>query len=265
MTEPVTSPLDSIFKLLSGADKIVVMTGAGMSAESGIPTFRGTKSGLWAQFDPEQLATRDAFGKDSALVWGWYRWRTALVEQAQPHAGHDAIAELGRLKPGLVVVTQNVDDLHERAGSSEVVHLHGSLFAPRCLACGKPHPHESLPASAAGEPELRVAPPTCAHCGGPIRPGVVWFGESLPATAWHRAEHVLQECDALLVVGTSGVVQPAAGLPRLVKLRHKPVIEINPVPSGITSMASVHWNATAADGLPRVVALLRGHPDLSAA
>ena len=137
MTQAMTSPLAAIAQLLSAADKIVVMTGAGMSAESGIPTFRGTKSGLWEQFDPEQLATCDAFRKDSALVWGWYRWRTALVEQAQPHAGHAAVAELGRLKPGLVVVTQNVDDLHERAGSSDVVHLHGSLFAPRCLACGQ--------------------------------------------------------------------------------------------------------------------------------
>ena len=187
MTEPVSSPLASIANLLSGAEKIVVMTGAGMSAESGIPTFRDAKSGLWAQFDPEQLATSNAFRKDKALVWGWYRWRTALVEQAQPHAGHAGVAELGRLKPGLVVVTQNVDDLHERAGSSEVVHLHGSLFAPRCLACGRPRPHESLPSSVALGPELRVAPPACGHCGGPIRPGVVWFGESLPSPAWHRA------------------------------------------------------------------------------
>jgi NAD-dependent deacetylase len=135
MIEPAASPLAAIAQLLTDAEKIVVLTGAGMSAESGIPTFRGTKSGLWAKFDPEQLATRAAFQKDSALVWGWYRARTAMVEKAQPNAGHTAVAELARLKPGLVVVTQNVDDLHERGGSSEVVHLHGSLFAPRCLTC----------------------------------------------------------------------------------------------------------------------------------
>jgi len=264
MTPSTTPPLDRIVDLLAGAERIVVMTGAGMSAESGIPTFRGSKSGLWARFDPEELATADAFRHDMALVWGWYRWRTALVEQARPHPGHVAVAELGRLKPGLVVVTQNVDDLHERAGSADVVHLHGSLFAARCLACARPHPHQRLPAAAALEPELRVVPPDCSHCGGPIRPGVVWFGESLPVSAWQRAEQVSRECDALLVVGTSGVVQPAASLPGLVKQRRKPVIEINPAHSGITPLADVFWNATAAEGLPKVVAgLQKGNQLLS--
>jgi len=250
------APSATIAALLADAAKIVVMTGAGMSAESGIPTFRGTRSGLWARFDPEQLATAGAFRKDEALVWGWYRWRTAMVEQAQPHAGHAAIVELAALRAGLVVVTQNVDDLHERAGSGDVVHLHGSLFAPRCIACGMPHPHERLPASTALDPAIRVVPPRCTHCGGSIRPGVVWFGESLPAPAWQRAEQVLQECEALLVVGTSGVVQPAASLPSLAKRRGKPVIEINPEAGGITPMADVSWRTTAADGLPQVVKLL---------
>jgi NAD-dependent deacetylase len=178
------------------------------------------------------------------------------VEQAQPHAGHAAIAELGRSKTGVAIVTQNVDDLHERAGSTDVVHLHGSLFSPRCLSCGRPHPHGPLPRAAALDPELRVAPPTCGHCGGPIRPGVVWFGESLPPPAWHRAERLLQACDALIVVGTSGVVQPAADLLRLVKQRGKPVVELNPARSGITPFADVHWAVAAAEGLPQVVASL---------
>lgn len=261
MIQAAPQSLDSIVDLLAGAERIVVMTGAGMSAESGIPTFRGSKTGLWARFDPEQLATPEAFREDMALVWGWYRWRTALVEQARPHPGHLAVAELGRLKAGLVVVTQNVDDLHERAGSSDVVHLHGSLFEPRCLACARPHSHERLPQAAAREPDLRVVPPNCGYCGGPIRPGVVWFGESLPAAAWQRAEEVLLACDALVVIGTSGVVQPAASLPQLVKQRHKPVIEINPAASGITQMADEFWSATAAEGLPKVVAGLKDKQD----
>lgn len=253
MTSPDPTPLASIAELLSGAAKIAILTGAGMSAESGIPTFRGARNGLWSRFDPEQLATAEAFRQDHALVWGWYRWRTALVEQARPHTGHLAIAALESIKPGVVVVTQNVDDLHERAGSGDVVHLHGSLFAPRCLACSRPHKHEPAPASATLDPELRVEPPACSHCGGPIRPGVVWFGESLPQVEWERAEQSLEDCDVLLVVGTSGVVQPAASLPLLVKRRGKPIVEINPVASALTPLADVFWNVTAADGLPRVV------------
>lgn len=254
MTNPAAASLASIIGLLSRADKVAVLTGAGMSAESGIPTFRGSRSGLWARFDPEELATAEAFRHDSTLVWGWYRWRTALVEQARPHAGHVAIAALAAARPEVVVVTQNVDDLHERAGSGDVVHLHGSLFAPRCFACSRPHPHEPAPASSALGPQLRVAPPACEHCGGPIRPGVVWFGESLPQAAWQRAEQALEDCDALLVVGTSGVVQPAASLPRLVKQRGRPVVEINPDASSITALADASWRMTAAQGLPQVVA-----------
>jgi NAD-dependent deacetylase len=225
---------------------------------------------LWAEFDPQRLATPEAFERDPDLVWGWYRWRTALVAQASPHAGHRAIAQLARLKPKVTVITQNVDDLHERAGSSGVLHLHGSLFAPRCLVCSRPHEDpssgqndpvtggdEAHGAATSGTPALRVTPPACVHCGGTIRPGIVWFGESLPMTVWQPATDALEECDALLVVGTSGVVQPAASLPRLVRRRGKPVIEINPAPSEITPIADIHWSATAAEGLPQVVELLK--------
>jgi NAD-dependent deacetylase len=253
---PEEAPFAAIVDILSSADRIAVLTGAGMSAESGVPTFRGTRNGLWAQFDPEQLATAEAFGRDNALVWGWYRWRTALVEQARPHAGHLAITALQSGKAEVVVLTQNVDDLHERAGSREVVHLHGSLFSPRCLACSRPHPHEPAPPAMALHPELRVAPPSCRHCGGPIRPGVVWFGEGLPSAPWSRAGQALDDCDALIVVGTSGVVQPAAGLPQRVKRRDKPVVEIYPVPSSITPAVDVSWRATAAQGLAQLVAAL---------
>ncbi|MGE0801158.1 MAG: NAD-dependent deacetylase, partial [Lautropia sp.] len=244
------SPAADLLRLLAPAARIAVLTGAGMSAESGIPTFRGARNGLWARFDPQTLATPEAYRDDRALVWGWYCWRTALVEQARPHAGHRALAALEQSRPGVVVVTQNVDDLHERAGSRDVVHLHGSLFAPRCFDCGRPHPHAAALPDAAQAPALRVAPPACTHCGGPIRPGVVWFGEALPQAAWRRAEAALETCDALLVVGTSGVVHPAAGLPELARRHGKPVVEINPQPSALTPDVEAWWQTTAAEGLP---------------
>ena len=254
-SSPATS-LEAIVDLLSAARKLAVMTGAGMSAESGIPTFRGKQDGLWAQFDPQQLATPDAYRADQALVWGWYRWRTALVERASPNAGHRAIAALENVKPGLVVVTQNVDDLHERAGSRDVIHLHGSLFSPRCFACERSYAGSPASNTADPEPELRVEPPQCLHCGGPVRPGVVWFGEQLPNVHWSRAEHVIADCDVLLVVGTSGVVQPAASLPRHAKQMGKPIVELNPEASAITPIADIFYREKAAEALAEVVAAL---------
>ena len=256
MPDPAQSPLADITAALARARRIAVLTGAGMSAESGIPTFRGARSGLWERFEPERLATPEAFEQDNALVWGWYRWRTALVELAQPHAGHLALAALEECGKDIAIVTQNVDDLHERAGSTEVVHLHGSLFEPRCSDCSLAHGHE--PAPSVIDPELRVAPPRCRQCGAPIRPGVVWFGEQLPALPWARAEQILNACDLLLVVGTSGVVMPAADLPRLVKGRGKPVMEINPVASAITPIADIHWRVSATTGLAQVLAAVAG-------
>jgi NAD-dependent deacetylase len=256
-TTPDFTSHRAIVDLLGNARRIVVMTGAGMSADSGIPTFRGAQSGLWARFDPAQLATPGAYHADKALVWGWYRWRTSLVEQARPHAGHRAIAALERMKPGLAVVTQNVDDLHERAGSSDVIHLHGSLFALRCFACARPHPHEPGSLATHAEPDLRVDPPTCLHCGGSIRPGVVWFGEQLPERAWRQARRLMETCDALLIVGTSGVVQPAASLPEIARQAGTPIIEVNPERSALTPVADVFCAASAAESLPRVVGALR--------
>ncbi len=239
--------------LLRDARRVAVLTGAGMSAESGIPTFRGARNGLWARFDPMTLATEAAYRKDRALVWGWYRWRMALVAQARPRAGHFAIARLQAQLPQVVVVTQNVDDLHERAGTRDVVHLHGSLFAMRCLLCQRPHAAASTAPTMPLEPSLRVEPPACAHCGGPVRPGVVWFGEPLPVAAWERAVAAISGCDALLVVGTSGVVHPAAGLPGLARERGRPVIEINPEETAISRLADLCWRVSAAEGLPALV------------
>lgn len=250
---PMPSMPPGLPTLLKNARRIAVLTGAGISAESGIPTFRGTRNGLWARFDPTELATPGAFLRDPPLVWAWYAWRTQVVTRAQPNAGHRALAQLVR-RPGVErvsVVTQNVDDLHERAGSEDVVHLHGSLFTPRCFDCGLPHrmeDAESAPWSA--EPVERLEPPRCVRCGGRIRPGVVWFGEALPQGPWRRAMAAVTEADLLLVVGTSGVVQPAAGLADLARDRGRPVVVINPDAMAGMAPGDVHWRATAAQALP---------------
>lgn len=224
----------TLAKRLREAQHVVVFTGAGASAESGIPTFRDALTGLWERFDPAQLATSEAFRADPALCWGWYEWRRQKVIQAQPNGAHLAIAELFNHVPKLTVVTQNVDDLHERAGSQDVIHLHGSLHSPRCIDCGLAH---TLPLSTDGLPKdgSRIEPPRCSACGGYVRPGVVWFGEMLPEDAWNAALAAAEECDVFLSIGTSGIVYPAAELPLSALGRGATVIHINPVRFDISS------------------------------
>lgn len=219
--------INAVAALLRQAKHIVVLTGAGISAESGIPTFRDALTGLWERFDAEELATPQAFRRDKALVWGWYEWRRMKVLLCEPNPGHVAIAQLADVAPELTLITQNVDDLHERAGSRNVLHVHGSLHSPRCFACNRPY---AFPAGIPDEPEggRRLKPPICAHCGGSIRPGVVWFGEGLPADTWQSAEHAVRAGDVLLSIGTSGLVYPAAGLPELAHDLGKTVIVVNP-------------------------------------
>ncbi|MFM9376507.1 NAD-dependent deacylase [Gordonia sp. VNK21] len=235
--------------LLEAAGHVVVFTGAGMSAESGVPTFRDAMTGLWSRFSPEDLATPEAWERDRETVWRWYAGRAAAVREVAPNDGHRAVAELGdRLTSrggALSVVTQNVDDLHERAGSEVAGHLHGSLFQPRCEVCDRP---------AGGE--LSVAPdlPHCELCDGPIRPGVVWFGEMLPAGAWRAAEQAFAAADVVLIVGTSGLVYPAASLPIEAAERGTPIIEVNPEPSTLTPTTDCFLPAAAGTALP---ALLR--------
>lgn len=225
-----------------------------MSAESGVPTFRDTLTGLWARFDPERLATESAFRADPALVWGWYRWRAAQVRQVQPHAGHRAIARLAARGLGVDVVTQNVDDLHERAGSDDVLHVHGHLLRSRCIDCGATRSPDPIvvdpPISDDGAREM---PPRCEVCGGHYRPAVVWFGEALPEAAWTRAVDAIERCDRVVVVGTSGLVQPAASLPALARELGKSVLEINPQRSGVTSVVDEHWAMPASTGLQRLL------------
>ena len=236
---------------LRQADEVLVLTGAGVSAESGIATFREALTGLWARFDPAQLATAEAFVEDPVRVWSWYEWRRAQVLAAQPNPAHRALADWGRQHGRLRLVTQNVDDLHERAGSREVIHLHGSLHAPRCFACARPLAVPALPESA----EQLVAPPLCPACGGLARPGVVWFGESLPEEALANAWTLAERCDLCLVVGTSGLVQPAASLPGVARQQGATVVRIDPQPA---ADFEGDWQLLGAAGmiLPALPALL---------
>ena len=212
---------------LADAQHVVVFTGAGVSAESGVSTFRDALTGLWARFDPMQLATPEAFLADPALVWGWYEWRRQLLLKAQPNPAHQAIVKLAEQVPKLTVITQNVDDLHERAGSHNVLHLHGSIFKPRCFNCAKPY---TLAAAPAMSHEQALPPPLCPDCQGMIRPGVVWFGEALPQAEMEAAFTAAEHCDVLLSIGTSGVVQPAAQIPQLALRGGAWVAHINPEP-----------------------------------
>lgn len=222
-------PISAVVDRLRHANHVTVFTGAGVSAESGIPTFRDALTGLWERFNPAQLATADAYRADPGLCWGWYEWRRSKVLQAAPNAAHQAIVQLASLVPKLTVVTQNVDDLHERAGSKGVIHLHGSLHSPRCIDCGAAYqsPLAILDLPQGGQ---RIEPPQCGACNGLIRPGVVWFGEMLPEIAWNAGLAAAENCDVFLSIGTSGMVYPAAELPLRALGRGSTVVHINPVP-----------------------------------
>jgi NAD-dependent deacetylase len=239
---------------LAGASRVVVFTGAGVSAESGVPTFRDDLTGLWARFDARQLATPQAYHADPDLVWGWYEWRRARARQVEPNPGHVAIAAIEARVSHCVVVTQNVDDLHEQAGSKAPIHLHGSLFAPRCVGADG-HP-AALPEDfdqPLGEEGSRIPPPRCAHCGALVRPGVVWFGEALPEAALTTAVEAAAYCDVLLVVGTSGVVYPAAEIPQVTARLGGTVIQVNPDSTPLDEVCAINLRGSAATVLPALV------------
>lgn len=235
-------------------ENIVVFSGAGLSADSGIPTFRSGENGLWSEFNPADLATPDAWKANKALVWGWYEWRRGLILKAQPNPGHLAIAQL-QSTLNANAITQNVDDLHERAGVRDVLHLHGSMFEPRCAICGLSHSFAQSPPDA---PLREITPPQCPSCKGAVRPGVVWFGEQLSRAVMGRAERMIAACDLLLVVGTSGVVYPAAGL-----VAHAPrtatAVEINPAATQQSGRTDYVVRMSASQALPAVVGLLTQH------
>ncbi|WP_394559374.1 NAD-dependent deacylase [Aquipseudomonas alcaligenes] len=242
-----------IVEALRESRHLLVFTGAGVSAESGIPTFRDALTGLWARFDATRLATPEAFAADPELVWGWYEWRRQRVLCAAPNPAHRAIAELARRVPRLTLVTQNVDDLHERAGSIEVIHLHGSLQAPRCFVCAAPYAGLS---NELDEPEegRRLAPPRCEHCAGPMRPGVVWFGESLPQAALQQAFDAAAQCDLLLSIGTSGQVYPAAQVPQIAVQAGATVVHINPQSQACSAAREYALQGAAGVLLPQLLA-----------
>lgn len=224
------------------ASSIAVLTGAGISAESGIPTFRGA-AGLWKQFRPEDLATPRAFQRDPQMVWEWYDWRRGLIHKAAPNPGHLALAALEQRTPSFTLVTQNVDGLHQAAGSRCVVEVHGSIWTLRCTACGNRWEDRRVPL-----PLL----PHC-ECGAVARPGVVWFGESLPREAWLAAEEAAQKCDVFLVVGTSAAVYPAAGLVDVARSGGAKVVEINLERTSISETVDCAITGPAGEILPRLV------------
>ena len=243
--------LNEAAALLGRAKRVVVLTGAGISAESGVPTFRDALTGLWERFDAQRLATPEAFRADPDLVWGWYEWRRSVVQRARPHDGHRAVAAIEARVAHCTVITQNVDDLHEQAGSVAPVHLHGSLFAPRCSVCAEPAP-VSGPADEPAEGR-RLRPPACGRCGAPVRPGVVWFGEALPAAALEAAVQAAADCDLALTVGTSGLVHPAAELPLVAARLGAAVVQVNPQPTPLDEVATVNLHGPAAEVLPALV------------
>lgn len=234
---------------------MVVTTGAGMSRESGIPTFRDVSTGLWARFNPEELATEAGFRRSPARVFGWYAWRRRLVRQAVPHPGYAALVAMEGQIPDLTVVTQNVDGLHRRVGGRRVVELHGSLDRFSCIDHRHPFPSSAVPL-ARGDGD--VEPPACRRCGAPVRPDVVWFGEALPERETAAAWQLAAACQVMLVVGTSGLVHPAAQLPLIARDAGATVVEINPEPTEISSVAHIICRGPAGVMLPAVASALAG-------
>ncbi|QNH95349.1 NAD-dependent protein deacylase [Corynebacterium anserum] len=266
---PCTSSTAELFRLLPRrlintirqAQKVEVFTGAGMSKDSGLDTFRDAQTGIWSHVDPQATATIDSWARDPDPMLAWYLWRGTLCRRAKPNPGHLAIAQwAGRNGVDLHITTQNIDDLHERAFDdakqprANIAHLHGSLFAYRCSICSKPARTPELPE----EQVERIVPPQCSLCGNPIRPGVVWFGESLPHKEWIAAEHSMRSADVVIIIGTSGVIWPAAGLPALAAEASIPIIEISPDRTDLTSLATWSIRTTAARGVPALIAAMEG-------
>ncbi|RVT48415.1 SIR2 family NAD-dependent protein deacylase [Rubrivivax albus] len=240
--------LETVRRRLETAQGVCVLTGAGMSAESGIPTFRDAMTGLWSRFDPAELASEDGFRADPGRVWDWYAERRDGVRRAEPNAGHHALAAFAARRPGvLTLVTQNVDDLHQRAGNVDTIRLHGDILRDRWLEPCRCRP--ALPPDAA----TPGRPPRCPGCGVMARPGVVWFGEFLPEGALVAAQQAASACDVMLVVGTSGAVWPAAGLAGRAKTRGAFVAIVNPHDSEIDAEADVVLRGTAATVLPALL------------
>ena len=237
-----SEPIDQAAELLCRANSVCVSTGAGMSKESGIETFRDDETGLWSKFDPQELATPEAFQRDPQKVWAWYRWRRQKLAEIEPHDGHRALAEWEQRIDDFVLVTQNIDGLHHRAGSQNVIELHGRLDVVRCTYCD--YQRQGL--------EDLGPDPSCPVCTKRLRPGVVWFGEALPGGAIESAFMSAQRCDVFLVIGTSGVVQPAASLAGQAKTIGAAVIEVNPNSTELSHLADIAIRCGCQDALTAI-------------
>jgi NAD-dependent deacetylase len=231
--------------IMKQSRSLFVLTGAGVSAESGIPTFRG-KDGLWKNYSATDLATPEAFAKNPGLVWEWYHWRQEIILRAQPNPAHIAIVQLERIMEKFLLLTQNVDNLHKRAGSQNILELHGNIFRTRCLSCAKVQNYSP------DNTTNRSPVPMCA-CGGVLRPDVVWFGEAIPHYEWAESLAFLDNADVVIICGTSGAVWPAASLPTLAMRNKIKTIEINPVRTPISDAVDVFLPGKAGVVLPDVV------------
>lgn len=243
--------VEEVAKFLGGAGRVAVLTGAGISAESGVPTFRG-KDGLWKRYRAESLATPEAFERDPGLVWEWYDWRRGLIAPVEPNAGHRVLAAWEGLFGGLAVITQNVDGLHAKAGSRDIVELHGNIWKLRCTREGTIEEVKDTP--------LPHIPPVCPNCGSLCRPHIVWFGESLDPAVLDRAYELSRACQVMLVIGTSAIVQPAASLPLAASRAGAKIIEINLEPTPLTPHADYFIPGKAGEVLPALDKYLRKGP-----
>jgi len=241
---------EALADALARARFVAALTGAGISAESGVPKFRDTLTGLWAKFDPTQLATPGAFARNPKLVWDWYAMRRAMIGRVEPNPGHRALATIEQCVPRFLLATQNVDGLHQRAGSVDVAELHGNITRVKCSREGTPVAHWEEPADA--------QPPRCTACGAYLRPDTVWFEEMLPPAALARAEAAARACDVLLVIGTSAEVYPAAALPQHAQRAGAIVVEINIDATPLTADADFVLRGPAGIVLPALVAAAWG-------
>ena len=238
---------DGLAATLAKAEHVVALTGAGVSAESGVPTFRDAQTGIWADYKPEELATPEAFAANPRKVWDWYAWRRQLVGDVEPNAGHVALAQLESLVPKVTLITQNVDGLHRRAGSSEVLEFHGNIMVNRCFA-------ENV---VLAEDEIKDGtPPICRRCGSFVRPGVIWYGEAIDEHVLEQSFEACASSDLFISAGTSSQVYPAAGLVEIAKAAGATVIEINPVKTPLSAFADHALRGTAATVLPALVEAL---------
>lgn len=233
-----------LISLLRGTSKLVALTGAGVSQESGLRTFRDAQTGLWAQYRPEELASLEAFQRDPKLIWDWYEWRREAVKGVRPNPGHYALAEMEQRVAGFTLITQNVDGLHRMAGNQKILELHGNIQRVRCADC-----HTVVDTWDDDTDSV----PRCKECSGLLRPDVVWFGEALPRDQLEEAVEAARSCEVFLSIGTSGLVQPAASLAFAAHNRGATVIEINAEPTPLTSKANYVFHGRSGEILPRVV------------